>query len=265
MTVMRVDERGPVWEITLARPAKRNALNRELHAALNTALTRFEADDEAMVAILTGRDPAFCAGMDLSELAEEGISAAGLGGPTSTFDAALRALSKPVIAAVNGAAITGGLEIVLGCDFVIASERAVFGDSHVRVGVFPGGGMTVLLAQAVGVAMARRMSFTGEFIDAETALRVGLVTEVVAHQQLMARARAVAATIAGNDQALVQALRAAYRRSSNLPLDEALRSERSQAESWAVSRERLTAGRADVLSERRHHAPATESTGQDTS
>jgi enoyl-CoA hydratase len=262
-TVLRVADSEPVWEITLARAKKRNSLNRELHAALNAALRRFDDDSRAHVAILTGDDPAFCAGLDLGELSAAGLDSGWGADSDGTFDQVLRSVSKPVIAAVNGAAITGGLELVLGCDFVIASERALFGDSHARVGVFPGGGMTVLLAQAVGLRMARRMTFTGEFIDAQTALRLGLATEVVAHESLLTRARGVAETIAGNDQALVRATRDAYRRAGNLTVDDALRLERAESEAWVVPAERIAAGRADVMSQRRTY-PAADSGSKPT-
>ena len=138
-------------EITLNRPRRRNAINRELNAAIVAALRAFDGDADARVAVLTGTDPAFCAGMDLTDL---GWADRSPGDRGDTFASALRAVRKPVIAAVNGPAITGGFELALGADFILASEHAFFGDTHARVGVFPGGGMTVYLAQAVGVRRA---------------------------------------------------------------------------------------------------------------
>ena len=119
--------------------------------------------------------------------------------------------SKPVIAAVNGPAVTGGLELVLNCDIVICSERAVFADTHARVGVLPGWGLSVLLPLAVGRSRARQMSFTGDFLLAAQALTAGLVSEVVRHENLLGRAREIAGAIAGNDARAVRALLASYR------------------------------------------------------
>ena len=114
-------------------------------------------------------------------------------------------MSKPVIAAINGAAVTGGLELALYCDILIASERASFADTHARVGLLPTWGLSVRLPQKVGVGMARRMSMTGDYLSAADALRCGLVTEVVPHAQLMPAARAIAASIVGNNQKSVRA------------------------------------------------------------
>ena len=147
--------------------------------------------------MLTGADPAFCAGMDLKSLATElrevqqerqrrPAQRSGMMPPHDT----------PVIGAINGPTVTGGLELAMCCDFLIASERARFADTHARVGVMPGGGMTIRLPQLVGLDRARRMSLTGDYIDAETARDWGLVVEVVPHESLLERARELAATIA---------------------------------------------------------------------
>jgi enoyl-CoA hydratase len=210
-----------VRTITLNRPERRNAINADLQAALVAALGAFDADPEARVAVLTGADPAFCAGMDLRELGAGRLQFS----DEPTYADAMRSCRKPVIGAINGPAVAGGFELALACDFLIASERAYFADTHARVGVLPGGGLTVLLAQAVGVRRARRLSLTGEYVDAERALRDGLVTEVVPHDQLLTRAEAVAATIASPEPDMVTGLRLAYERSLNLPADEALDAE----------------------------------------
>src|SRR5260370_31737423 len=140
-----------VCMVTLNRPDARNAMNSELQRALAIALTDGEADERVDVVILTGADPAFCAGLDLREL---GSTAANLvGGPDEQNRSPLTVLwtmTKPVIGAINGPAVTGGFELALGCDFLIASERATFGDTHARVGVTPGGGLSVFLPQTVG-------------------------------------------------------------------------------------------------------------------
>jgi enoyl-CoA hydratase len=169
--------------------------------------------------------------MDLTELGTDRIPA----DSPNTFGRALRAVAKPVIGAINGPAITGGLEIALGCDFLIASDRAYFADTHAAVGVFPGGGMTVLLAEAVGLRRARQLSFTGAFVDAERAFRDGLVNEVMPHQELLPRARAVAAAIAEVDSDLLISLRASYRRGTNMFADNALRAEQAESAGRAIS------------------------------
>jgi len=220
--VVDVRRDGPVWTITLNRPERRNAINPRLQAELVAALAEFDTADEARVAVLTGADPAFCAGMDLREL---GSGSMGYDDSQTNYATAMRALGKPVIGAINGPAVAGGFELALACDFLIASDRAWFADSHAEVGVVPGGGLTVHLAQAVGVRRARQISLTGEYVSADRAFQDGLVTEVLPHDELIARAWSIAATIAGRGEHMVKALRDAYDRSLNLPAEEALDAE----------------------------------------
>jgi enoyl-CoA hydratase len=177
-------------------------------------MRRAEADPEVRVVVLTGTDPAFCAGLDLKEL---GSTAGNLGGTgadgganTDGVRGPFPPLTKPLIGAVNGVAVTGGFELALNCDFLVASERAKFGDTHARVGVMPGWGLTVLLPQAIGVRRAREMSFTGNFMDAHEALQFGLVNHVVVHDELIPFTRRLAADIIGNDQNGVRQIRATY-------------------------------------------------------
>ncbi len=221
MTAVETRSAAGIWTITLNRPERRNALDAEVQAALVAAVAAFDADLEARVAVLTGADPAFCAGMDLREL---GAGRLDFSDEPSYADA-MRSCSKPVIGAINGAAVAGGLELALACDFLIASDRACFADTHTKVGVLPGGGLTVRLAQAVGVRRARRLSLTGEFVDAERALHDGLVSEVVPHDELLPRAQTVAAAVAGIEPGMVAGLRAAYERTLNLSANEALDAE----------------------------------------
>ena len=117
---------------------------------------------------------------------------------------------KPLIGAINGVAVTGGFELALNCDFLVASEHAKFGDTHSRVGVMPGWGLTVLLPQAIGVRRAREMSFTGNFMSADEALQFGLVNHVVPHAELLPFTRALATDIIGNEQDGVRQIRATY-------------------------------------------------------
>jgi enoyl-CoA hydratase/carnithine racemase len=201
-----------VGVVTLNRPEARNALSVALIAALTAALAELEADDAIDAVILTGADPAFCAGLDLKEL---GASGGILGDGRAEDEAARRggpipAMTKPLIGAINGAAITGGLEIALNCDFLVASERARFGDTHAQVGLHPGWGGAVLLTQAIGVRRARELSFTGRFAGAEEALRIGLVNHVVAHDELLPFCLQLAAGIRNADQPTLRKLRETY-------------------------------------------------------
>jgi enoyl-CoA hydratase len=197
--------------VTLNRPEARNALSAAVRRALPEAIRRAEEDDDVDVVILTGADPAFCAGLDLKEL---GSGANDLGAGSDSGPAgdrgALPDIAKPIIGAVNGVAVTGGFELALCCDLLVASERARFADTHARVGIQPGWGLTVLLPEAVGVRRAKELSATGNFLDAETALAWGLVNHVVPHDELLPFCRRLAADIASNDQAGVQRIFATY-------------------------------------------------------
>jgi enoyl-CoA hydratase len=233
VVVTDISER--IGTITLNRPEARNALSSELIRAIPAALAAMEADDAVDVVILTGADPAFCAGLDLKELGSRGTN---LSADDGTVDAdgvrtPFGPRSKPLIGAVNGPAVTGGLELALNCDLLVASERARFADTHARVGVMPGWGLTVLLPQAVGVRRAREMSLTGNYVDAQTALVWGLVNHVVPHDELMAFARSLAADIVGNDQASVRRLGEIYDEVTSTTVAEGLRLEARHSRAWA--------------------------------
>ncbi|ADU00488.1 enoyl-CoA hydratase [Mycolicibacterium gilvum] len=221
--VLTADHDG-VRVITLNRPAARNALSRDLIRATYTALTSADDDDAVRAVVLTGADPAFCAGVDLKEAARDGLSYFAEF-RTQSCIAAVAAMRTPVVGAINGATFTGGLEMALGCDFMIASERAVFADTHARVGILPGGGMTARLPQLVGAAMARRLSMTGEVVDAARAERIGLVTEVVAHQHLLQRAIDLAHQIAEVPRPTMRGLKEIYTAGASAVVDPALAAE----------------------------------------
>jgi enoyl-CoA hydratase len=219
--VVRYAETAAVATITLDRPQARNALNSALVTELDAALTRAETSADVAVIVLTGADPAFCAGLDIKEFNQLGRP------PAGASDVILRcaALSKPVIGAVNGPVMTGGLELALGLDVLIASERARFADTHARVGILPGGGMTARLPRAVGQRLAMEMSFTGRVLDAGEALRYGLVTHVLPHEQLLPAAQALAESMAAHDVNVLRELKKLYRFSLDRTMDEALEHE----------------------------------------
>jgi enoyl-CoA hydratase len=212
VVLYEVSER--IATITLNRPEARNALSSEVLRALPERMLQADADPDVDVVVLTGTDPAFCAGLDLKELGSTGgnLGATGADGRPNASGARgpFPTMTKPVIGAVNGVAITGGFELALNCDFLVASERAKFGDTHTRVGVMPGWGLTVLLPQAIGVRRAREMSFTGNFMLADEALQFGLVNHIVAHADLLPFTRQLARDISGNDQPGVRQMRATY-------------------------------------------------------
>lgn len=230
MPVLRTDIADGIAVVTLDRPERRNALNRELTAALRDAMASADADDAVSVIVLTGADPAFCAGVDLKELSSG--SRQFIPGTAAAPGRPWARTVKPVIGAVNGAAITGGFELALQCDFLVASERAVFADTHARVGILPGWGLTVLLPQAVGVRRAKELSLTGNFLPATEALAWGLVNHVVPHEELLPFARKLAADIAGYDQEPVRAILDEYERTTSTTVAEGLRIEAEVAAEW---------------------------------
>jgi enoyl-CoA hydratase len=226
--LLDVSER--IATITLNRPEARNALSSEVLRLLPQLMLDADGRDDVDVLILTGADPAFCAGLDLKEL---GSSASNLGvGGGDVTRGPYPNLTKPVIGAINGFAITGGFELALNCDFLIASERARFGDTHTRVGVMPGWGMTVLLPQAIGVRRAREMSFTGNFLDAAEALQFGLVNHVVPHDELLPFCRQLANDIVSNDQAGVRRILQTYQEGSLVTAAEAWKIETQASLAW---------------------------------
>lgn len=215
---------GAVATVTLNRPEALNALSLALEAALRDAFAALAEDDAVRAIVLTGAGRAFCAGVDLKELG----SGAGMGriwhGPGS-LSHLMRASKAPIIAAVNGPAITGGLELALQADFIVASEAARFADTHARVGITPSWGLSQILPRLIGPARARRMSLTGGFVDAKTAYEWGLVTEVVPAADLLVRAEALAAEIAETDALAAGRIRGLMAKGEGRPLEEAFRME----------------------------------------
>lgn len=219
-------EEGGVATITLNRPQARNAIDSRLAAGLRDALIRAESSDGVRVILLTGADPAFCAGLDLKEFTAQRRPPEG----ASTVILQVAQLRKPSIGAVNGPVMTGGLELALGLDILIASDRARFADTHARVGILPGGGMTARLPRAVGSRLAMEMSYTGRILTADEAEQHGLVTRVVPHADLPAAARAVADTIAAGDPTVLTKLKELYRASLDGTAAQALGNEILQRE-----------------------------------
>lgn len=185
--------------VTLNRPRALNALSVALMRALIAALDQLEADQDIRGVILTGAGRAFCAGMDLKELqAPDGPLSGRDGLWSAEVPNAVRRVtdfSKPVIAAVNGDAVTGGFELALACDLIVASTRARFADTHARIGIVPGGGVSQLLSRSVGIHRAKELHFTGNFLTADRAEHWGLVNRVVAPEVLIDAAEALMQTM----------------------------------------------------------------------
>lgn len=262
--MVEVDVSDNVGTVTLNRPESRNALSAEVTNLLDDAIVDLDGREDVGAIILTGADPAFCAGFDLRSLSTELRSAqkARLRTPVKHLGL-LPEHQTPIIGAINGAAVTGGLELAMSCDFLIASERARFADTHARVGVVPGGGMTIRLPELIGMDRARRMSLTGDFIDAQTACAWGLVVEVVSHEGLMDRAREIASTIAAIPAENVRAVRRLYDEVSALPGREAWTVESRVAREWMEQRfdqSRLANERENIIARGRKQS-GTEKRG----
>lgn len=218
MDLLAVADDGGIRTIVFNRPGARNALTAAMRRELGDLLDAADTDDAVTAVILTGTDPAFTAGVDFTEV-------------DPSFDPrqrryavnpgrALRGMRTPVICAVNGACVSGGLEIALSASFIVASDRARFADTHARLNVVPAWGLTALLPRAVGIRKAREMSMTGNFVDAAEALRIGLVNHVVPHEELLPFARQLACQIAGT--AAVAEVLALYEQGEDLGRDAAL-------------------------------------------
>lgn len=180
--------------LTLNRPESLNALSRALMAQLAQAIDRLASDPGVRVLILTGAGKAFCAGLDLKELGSGQATVGGREGAVNANDpvSALQRFRGPVIGAINGAAVTGGFELALACDVLLASPQARFADTHARVGIAPGWGLSQKLSRAVGIYRAREVSLTGNWVSAEQAAAWGFVNRVVPAEGLLDAARALA-------------------------------------------------------------------------
>lgn len=225
---IRVERQGVIATLTLDRPQARNAMaSFEDAAALVAALTSLDEDRSVRAVILTGADPAFCAGGDLKAMKAR----TGLGGGRTAQEVqdnyrrgvqkiplAFAAIEVPVIAAVNGPAIGLGCDLTCMCDVRIASDKASFAVSFVKVGLVSGDGGAWFLPRIVGGAVAARMALTGESLTVEQARGVGLVSDVVPHDQLMPAARAIAEAIAANPPGAVRRTKRLLREAAQLPL-----------------------------------------------
>lgn len=229
---------GGVATITLNRPASLNAIDTEMRASLRSAWRRVADDDDILVAIITGAgDRAFCVGSDLKESQPAPDSFAATAFASGESDHLLEGLAtadKPIICAINGYAVGGGLEIALAADIRIAVPEAQFGLTEARVGSIPGAGGTQLLPRIVGRSMAMHMLLTAELIDGATALRCGLVSELVPRDALLDRAHELAGKITRNAPLSVRAIKRLVRNAETMPLDTGMQVERQV---WGLIRD----------------------------
>jgi enoyl-CoA hydratase len=212
--------------LTLNRPKAMNALSRALRAAISDAVDALEADPDVRVLIITGAGRAFCAGLDLKEL---GSDTSGLGANAAITDkdpvSSLGRFSGPIIGAINGVAITGGFELALAADVLLASSEARFADTHARVGILPGWGLSQKLSRAIGISRAKELSLTGNFLSAQQASDWGLVNRVVAPEELLPQARKLAEDMLSVDPASLVAYKRMIDEGFALAFGEAMKHE----------------------------------------
>lgn len=234
--------------LTLNRPSSLNALSGELRQSLVHALDSLALDDSVRAVVLTGAGRAFCAGLDLKELGQVGLP---ILGASDDPIAALARFPHPVIAAINGDAVTGGFELALACDVLLASSVARFADTHARIGVIPGWGLSQKLGRLIGPSRAKELAFTGNFVDARTADQWGLVNRVVEPEALLPAALALAADMAGTLPNLVRAYKRLMDDGQYLPLGEALEMEKHRSLEWAQTQKPEALAKRQAAMQRR--------------
>lgn len=249
MPLVTTDIAEGVAIVTLNRPEAMNALSKSLRAELAEAMLAVASDDAVRAVVLTGAGQrAFTAGLDLKELGQQGLGAANAEGPDENPVKAIEQLTKPCIGAINGVAITGGFEVALACDVLIASENARFADTHARVGIMPGWGLSQKLSRLIGPYRARELSLTGNFLDAATAAAWGLVNRVVPAEELLPVAQRLAADMATIDPAFAAAYKRLIDDGYGMTFADgmALENERSVAANSKVSADAVEAARGQV-------------------
>jgi len=208
MALVLVEVANGVAVVTLNRPQAMNAMNRALRAELAGVMREMDASADVRVVVLTGAgERAFTAGLDLKELASDTSAMGDATAETAEANPvkAVEQCAKPVVGAINGVAITGGFELALACDVLIASETARFADTHARVGIMPGWGLSQKLSRAIGIYRAKELSLSGNFLDARASLALGLVNRVVPGDELLPAARKLAADMATIEPAFLAA------------------------------------------------------------
>lgn len=225
---IEVEKRKAILEIRINRPEKKNAMTSLMRDQIYDHLQVAEKDDEVDVVLVTAVEPVFSAGVDLKDVVEGNSQAKGKLDPGAAF----RQFSKPSICVVNGTCVTGGLEMALSCDMIIASDNARFADTHASLGLLPCFGMSALLPRAVGIRKAKELAATGNFINAQEALRIGLVNHVVEQDRLMDFSLALAEDIVSSHSGAVQATFATYDKAEGADIEAALNYEMEAFNNW---------------------------------
>lgn len=247
--ILVTDIKDGVATLTMNRPKQLNALSVELRKRIADAFGELGRNDEVSVIILTGAgEKAFSAGVDLKEFETTPLSPDELG-PDSTVNRAFRMLGKPTIAAVNGFAITGGFELALNCELLVGSTNAKFADTHARVGIVPGWGLSQLLPRMIGPVRARYMSYTGNFVDAQTAKSWGLLLDVLPPAELLPFCQKLGTEIASCDRSTLSEIRDLIASGLQTTLAEglALEGQRSRAAIKRIDRAGFAATREAVM------------------
>lgn len=248
--LVTVERDGQVAVVTMNRPEAMNALSSALRHELAEAMVAVDRDDSIHAVVLTGAGTrAFTAGLDLKELGTQGLGAANAETPQANPVKAIEQCRKPVIGAINGVAITGGFEVAIACDILIASDNARFADTHARVGIMPGWGLSQKLSRLIGISRAKELSLSGNFLDAQTASAWGLVNRVVSAEELLPVAKKLAADIASADPAMIQAYKRLIDDGYAVPFGEAmaLEHERSSSANSQVNKAEVEARRMTVM------------------
>lgn len=232
-SIVKLEKENRIATVTLNRPEALNALSRELREAMVATFRELQADDDTKVVILTGAGRAFCAGMDLKELASTSPDDAEWGESEDPRQA-IEAFEGPIIGAINGFATTAGFELALACDVLIASTEAKFADTHARVGMIPGWGLSVKLPRLIGINRAKEISFTGNFITAEQAEAWGLVNRVVPSEDLLPVCRKLAEDMVSGDTSALLHYKKMINEGYGMTLSEALSHESALGVEWAI-------------------------------
>jgi enoyl-CoA hydratase len=259
--MLLVERDGPVAILTLNRPKQLNALSVQLRVDVVRTVRELSAQNDVRAIVLTGNGRAFSAGVDLKEAGRQGFSL-GVGErkaeplPDMDMASAFASCPWPVIGAINGFAITGGFELALMCDVLLASTEAKFADTHSRVGLMPVWGLSQKLPRIIGASRAKELSLTGNYLDAETAERWGLVNRVYAPEALLPAARKLAGEMAGVEGGLLKRMKAVIDDGLALPLPEALKMEiqRGSANNSAVTAEAAEESRKTAMARGREQA-----------
>lgn len=253
--ILKLDRDGPVAIVTLNRPDALNALSRALRSEIVKTFKELSETEAVRAVVLTGEGRAFTAGVDLKEAGETGF-ALGADGGSIDISQALSAYPWPIIGAINGFAITGGFELALMCDVLLASENAKFADTHARVGIMPGWGLSQRLSRLIGVSRAKELSFTGNFIDAGQAERWGLVNRVYKTEELLPAAIKLAHDMASCNPDLLKGYKKVIDDGLAMPMGEAMKMEvqRSADHAKSVSADSVEEARKAVTARGREKA-----------